>query len=183
MKNIISSLTIIALTLTSHIANADSYWGFGVSDYTIKGSESGIHVSTDASAIEGIIGLNTSPNIAWEARIGLGIDDRDVTYSLQGQSGNTGLKNKLNSYVSGYFKPQFVGNNYHVYGLLGYSRVSNTLTSVDDGSEDTNDSGFSYGLGIGLMSSNDSVNLEWKNLAKIDNGDIKGLTLGYQHTF
>lgn len=185
MKKIIGSLALITASLTSHMASADSYWGLGYSDYELKASDSGIGIKADAGAIEAVLGVNSTPNIAWEVRMGLGLSEEDIVVSYQGQSGTVGVTNKLNSYFSGYFKPQIVNDNLRFYGLLGFSTVSNTITDTEYGDEeDTNDSGVSYGAGAGIaISDTSSVVIEWKNLAEIDGGDIKGFTFGFQRSF
>lgn len=190
MKRIISSLALIIASLTSQAACADTYWGVGYSQYKLNGDVSNgyesMNMKADADAVEGVLGINVSPYIAWEARAGFGLQKDDIQFSLRGKSASIGVTNKLNSYFSGYFKPQFAQNNFNFYGLLGYSTVSNTVdaTVINAGKKDTVDNGFSYGIGAGLKASeNNSFVIEWKSLAEVDGGDIKGLTFGFRHSF
>lgn len=185
MKKMIGSLALVTASLTCQMASADSYWGFGYSDYELNASDSGLGMKADVNTIEGVYGINSTANIAYEVRAGLGLKEEDIVFSYQGESATLGITNELTSYFSFYVKPHIAKDNFDFYGLLGYSRVANTITDTENSQkEDTTDSGISYGLGAGVsLPNNSSLVLEWKNLADIDGGDIRGFTLGLQHSF
>lgn len=184
MKKTLGALTVAVAALSSGLACADNYWALGVSSFELESSFDGFGMTADVKAIEGVYGFTSSPNIAWEARLGLGMGEEDIAFSYQGINNiSIGATYKVDAYFSGYFRPQIVKENFQVYGLLGYSSVSGE-TSFDGSSEDTSDDGFSYGVGAGfIFAEKSSINLEWKNLAKVDGGDIAGMTLNYQRKF
>jgi hypothetical protein len=183
MKKSIRTLALVVGALSSSSVLAGSYWGLGFSNYELESEFDGLELTTDIRGIEGAYGFESSPNIAWEFRLGLGLGDNDVKLSTGNNSFSSGINYKASSYFSGYFRPQYVTESFQFYGLLGYSSVSGEL-SGGGVSEDTSDDGISYGVGAGfIFSDNNAFNLEWKNLAAIDDGDITGLSLTYQRRF
>lgn len=168
-------------------SSADSYFSVGFGSYEfdldIPDMPSGVKATNDIKGLEGVVGFESSPNIAWEARLGLGLGSSNTKFSYEGQSVSTDLEYKAKSYFSGYFRPQYKNAHIQIYGLLGYTSIGGEA-SFDGGSEDTTDDGFSYGLGAGfIFAEKNSLNIEWKNLAKTDSGDITGLSVSFQRNF
>lgn len=183
MKKAIGTLVLAVSALSSGSVLANSYWGVGISSYELESEFDGLKMTADVRGIEGAYGFESSPNIAWEVRLGLGLGDDDINFSMGNNSTTLGISYKVSSYFSGYFRPQYVTENFQFYGLLGYSSVSGEV-SGGGSSEDTSDDGLSYGVGAGIVfGGNNAINLEWKNLAAIDDGDITGLSLTYQRRF
>jgi Outer membrane protein beta-barrel domain len=168
-------------------ASADSYFSVGLGNYEFDFDfpelPSGVKATNDIKGLEGVVGFESSPNIAWEARLGLGLGSSNTKVSYQGESVSTDLEYKAKSYFSGYFRPQYKNAHLQIYGLFGYSSIGGEA-SFEGGSEDTTDDGFSYGAGAGVIFGKvNSINVEWKNLAKTDSGDITGLSVSFQRNF
>ncbi len=186
MKKLIA---LFGVSLFSFVlpASADSYLSVGFGNYEfdldIPDLPSGAKATNDIKGLEATWGFESSPNIAWEARLGLGLGSSNTKVSYQGESISTDLEYKANSYFSGYFRPQYKASHFQIYGLLGYTSVGGEA-SLEGESEDTSDDGFSYGIGAGVIFEKvNSLNVEWKNLAKTDSGDITGLSVSFQHNF
>ncbi|HWV14470.1 MAG TPA: outer membrane beta-barrel protein [Cellvibrio sp.] len=181
MKKIIGSLTLIAASLASNMAAADSYWGVGLSNYDLNINVLSNDLTFNTKAIEGVFGIEVNDYVSWEARAGFGLSDDQATLEYGYYS--TGITSKTNSYFSGYFKPHAGNKNIQAYGLLGYSSISHTVEILGS-EEDTADDGVSYGLGAEIfISGNNTLNFEWKQLAKIDGGEITGVTFAIHHRF
>jgi Outer membrane protein beta-barrel domain len=186
MKKLIALLSMSLFSFALP-ATADSYFsvGFGTYEFDldIPDLPSGAKATNDIKGIEGVLGFESSPNIAWEARLGLGLGSSNTKVSYQGDSISTDLEYKVDSYFSGYFRPQYKTSNLQIYGLLGYTSVGGEA-SYEGESEDTSDDGFSYGVGAGVIFGKvNSLNVEWKNLAKTDSGDITGFSVSFQRNF
>ena len=184
MKNFVLFFVLLFSVLP---ASADSYFSVGLGNYEfdlgIPELPSGAKATNDIKGLEGVLGFESSPNIAWEARLGLGLGSSNTKISYQGQSVSTDLEYKAKSYFSGYFRPQYKNAHLQIYGLFGYSSIGGEA-SFEGESEDTTDDGFSYGLGAGVIFGKvNSINVEWKNLAKTDSGDITGLSVSFQRNF
>jgi hypothetical protein len=182
---VIASSVLVAMIGLN--ATAESYYGIGFGSYELEtdfGSiEPGLTGTNDIKGVEGYFGFEQNPYVAWELRLGLGLGGDNTVLHLGGESAESDLKYTANSYFSGYFRPQYQAKNVQFYGLLGYSSVSGEM-SFDGESEDTSDDGVSYGFGAGVIFSKvNAINVEWKNLAKIDGGEITGVSFNFQRKF
>lgn len=182
----IAALAILATVSVGH-ANAQGYFGIGIGSYEMTTDlddiYDGLKGTNDIKGLEGILGFEQNAYVAWEARLGLGLGSDNMVLHLQGESTGTDLEYKAQSYFSGYFRPQYKGSRGQLYGLLGYTSISGEA-SFDGEKEDTSDDGFSYGVGAGFQFSEvNSLNIEWKMLAKIDGGEAEGLSINFQRKF
>lgn len=183
----VAALVAVLSSVAGHVSAQSAYYGVGFGKYELTTDfdsiYDGLEGTTDIKGIEGVWGFEQTPYIAWEARLGMGLGSDNMVLHADGKSEETDLEYKVSSYFSGYFRPQYKGSNVQVYGLLGYSSVGGEV-SFDGESEDSSDDGFSYGIGAGFIFSGvNSLNIEWKNLAKIDGGEIKGVSFNFQRRY
>lgn len=195
MKKIAAAVLGLSLGVAGMAVQAEStYWGVGVSQNEMNSQYFDLDLSADVQGLEAVVGIETSPYIAWELRLGFGLGDDDIVVSYGGESESTGINFQVDSYVSGYFRPQYVTQNFQIYGLLGFSNINANLSS-NGYSEDDSSSGISYGVGAGyIFSEQFSVNIEWKKIGDIKglddgdgenilDGDVSGITLNFQRKF
>lgn len=121
-------------------------------------------------------------NLGVEQRVGLGLGASEETLLL----GNTQIdvSYELDGYVSTYLRPEVTLGFAKIYGLLGYSKVkfsgSAELLGVKVEAEE-DDNGLSYGLGIGLVNSDDfSFNVEVLKLIDAKNFSVDGINFVVQ---
>ena len=137
-----------------------AYAGFSIGQ--LRYSEEGLDTITPATGMF-VIGAPLSPNLALEARIGVGLGRAETnTYGV-----------RVNSLYAGYLKGSLpLSPGFALYGLGGVAGVD---LKRDFGLIEAHDTGFSYGLGVDFdLAGNSRLNVEWVRLAT-------GNNLGYDY--
>lgn len=160
MKKILTAATLLGLM--SGTAYGNSLYG-GLS-YGFLDTEVGT-TDFDTPTLNFALGIETSPNLAVEGRIGLGVGD----------DSHSGLKVEIDDYFALYVKPILpLSDTVSVYGLLG---IAETTIETNFGDEDDND--FSYGFGISAKTSQQlDLFAEYVNLYDDRSVEISGFNLG-----
>ena len=134
----------------------------GLSFGQLRYSEQGLSAITPATA-SFFLGARINPWVSVEGRLGTGLGWSDTnTYGLQARS-----------VFAGYLKGSVpLAPGISIYGLGG---VANVDLQRDFGIGYTNDTGFSYGVGMNFdLGSNAQLGVEWTHL-------VSGYNLGYPY--
>lgn len=159
MKKILTAATLLGLM--SGTAYGNLYGGLS---YGFLETEFG-STDFDTPTLNFALGIETTPNLAVEGRLGLGVDD----------DSNSGFNVEIDDYFALYIKPILpLSNTVSLYGLLGFAE---TTIETNFGDEDDND--FSYGFGISAKTSQQlDLFAEYVNLYDDRNVEISGFNLG-----
>lgn len=160
-------LAASALLLALNVNAAEPFY-LGAQVNYINGDTGYGDVNPMALSING--GYQLNPNIALEARIGVGVTDDTVI----------GVDVELDQYYAGYVVGSYpLSKEFSVYGMVGFSDVEITATA-NGRSASASDDGISYGLGgVYNFNNNIGLNLEYVLLAE----DINSLNFGVTYKF
>ena len=129
-------------------------------------------------AIGGKFGKQFTPNIALEARFGIGVADDEI------DAGGIPVKLEVDNYYGLYGKAMLpVSPNVSLYGLLGFTRAKVTA-SAGGFTASASDDDVSFGVGAEFgVSRTASINLEWAQLVDGEGVELQGLTVGVSFKF
>ncbi len=119
-----------------------------------------------------------------ELRAGTKLGDDEATLNLPGIDIDTRIS--LDEYYSIYFRPELNIEFIKLYGLFGYTEATLSIKSdqVEDIDIDPSNHGPSYGLGIGIITSDRiSINAEYIEIIDSDGFTIDGFNLGVKFFF
>jgi len=118
-----------------------------------------------------------------ETRIGVGLGSNKDEINIQGQDVENSVD--FDHYVSVYARGEYKFRYVNVYGLVGYSEAQFTADADNYNVSVTGaKNGISYGLGIGLVNSdNVSFNLEYINIIEANTYTVSGTNLSIQFLF
>lgn len=178
MKYVLIATAVAAASLSAHAQQKPNF--YVEAGYTFLNYEEDVWGDTYTSspkAIRFTAGAELSKNVAIEAMIGLnGGDDSvssdGVTYSS--------VKFKIDSMYGVYVKPKVeLAPNFELFGRLGYTHATATVSEPDYGSEEASDSSFSYGVGVSYrIDSKLSINADYMSYLNKTDYSAKGFTIG-----
>jgi opacity protein-like surface antigen len=160
-KNYLFALSLFALPVL-----ADNLKGFylGVGASATDDQQDIVNTTSIRSA-ELIGGYKYNSWLGAEIRYGKGFKAGTSTSYLDTNLVNTlgSLEREINRYTSFYYKPELANDDAKLYALLGYTQIS-TRVNLPTNAKDNN-SGYSYGLGIGFVITESlNINVEYKTL-------------------
>lgn len=168
------SAALIVLALVTPAANAGMYAGanFSIVEY----EESGLD-SVEPTALVLRLGNEFTPNLALEARLGIGLSDDSVNVF------GTTVDVEVDQFVGVYGRAIAPLGAVSLYGLIGYT--DGELTASANGvSISADDSDLSYGVGADfVLNKTSAVNVEWARLLSTSDYDVTALSVGYRYNF
>lgn len=178
MKKIVTCSTLCAAMMVSGLTMADQYRSasgpyVGASMLFV---DAGINDDPDASlmGIGGRLGSSFNENFSAEVRVAVGVGDDSVGEGWQKYDV------ELSSLIGGYLRASVpVGQNFHPYGVLGFTRSELKVSHPWLGKETDNDTDISYGIGADIdLDRNISLNIEYMNYYDGDDVEIAGFSIG-----
>lgn len=165
----------LAISGTAQAQTSGLYAGVSLTQVNYK--EEGFP-SAKPIAIAGKFGKQFTPNIALEARFGIGVSDDEV------DAGGIPVKLEVDNYYGVYGKAMLpVGAGGSIYGLLGFTRAKVTA-SAGGFSASASDDDVSFGIGGELnISPTAAITLEWARLIQAEGVKIEGLSIGVNFRF
>ena len=186
MKPILAA-TIALLILYSGIAFASKdrgvYVGAGFNLVNI-GAEDRFSNDVQFKVGEILLGYKHNRFVGLEARTGMSLNDEVIAINQNGNSGaDTTLKASFSTYTSIYYRAEFANEIAKLYLLLGQTQLSTVNEFTDTNDVTLTDSGFSYGIGLGLwLNERINLNFEIKNLVTTDTDSFfsSGINVDYR---
>lgn len=177
MTRLTRSLTIGATLLAAAtLASAEDIY-IGASAVRATYSEDGVDdVNPTIAAVR--LGRQTSQNLAFEARLGVGVDKDTV--NVAGIPVEVEIDNFFGVYARGILP---VSPMFSLYGLLGYTQGKVSASAFGLSASQT-DGDISYGVGADISASkNTAITLEWARLFEGTGYDVSGLSVGVKYRF
>ena len=173
MKTISKIIAITAFAITATAAQAQIYGEVGYTALKLKGTSGGTTLEASPSALGATIGYEVHENVAVEAMGIFGISDDTV------KGTSIAAKAKINSSYGLFVKPKtMLGENFEIFGRLGYMNSKATVSGAGFSSSTTGSS-FAYGLGANYyVSKTTYLTVNYMNLYNKDSVKIDGLTFG-----
>lgn len=170
-------LTLMVLLFTfsiGHTIAGETYWGVDLRslDYKSNGFEA------DLIAASGKLGYEINDYLSIEGLAGTGISDGTTG------SGATSTELSVDHILGIHLKAKYsLGNEFKIYGLVGYSEVKLTAnTSTATATDSTSDT--SFGAGVTYNLNNDSaISLDYVNYIDKSFLELNGLTLSFIKSF
>ena len=135
--------------------------------------------AADANFLGILVGYKIWDYLGIEVRGGIGLGTYDFLTNTDLGVFRTDVE--LKNYISGYLRPEYQFEKVILYPLLGYSTVSLETESGGPINGNFDDSGFSWGFGIGLLTTNlVSFNLEYMSLIDTNDFAVDGLNVGME---
>lgn len=159
-------VVILGVLLSTSAVSDEYYFGGGVEFLALCDK----FASEEAliSTIYGAFGNKYNDYLSLEARAGIGITDDDI------QILGVDVNRKLKSYYGVYFKGTIpVSDNFIPYVLVGYSGGEHEV-SIDNYSDTSFESSFSYGAGLGYRFGDFSLNFEYMSYFDLDAAEVSG---------
>ncbi len=131
-------------------------------------------------------GVHFTPQLAFEAHVGLGGSDRK---SFVDEDGPFSVEAKLDRLIGGYIRANIpVADTINLYGLVGFSDLKLDLRLREEGfatlSESDSVSGLSFGLGIeGLIFDDLYLNFDYMSYLNETNTELSAFSLGVRWVF
>jgi hypothetical protein len=130
-------------------------------------------------------GVHFTPQIAFEAHVGLGGSDRQ---SFVDEDGPFSVEASVDRLIGGYLRANIpVADTINLYALVGYTDLRLDLTLREPGfsiTESDNISGPSFGIGLeGLIFDNTYVTFDYINYLNKPNTDLTAFSLGLRWVF
>lgn len=124
-----------------------------------------------------------------DGRIGFGLTNEDVSNNndtIDDASDDYTYEDSIEHFEAIYYRPELSNQTAKLYGLLGFANVSrkgsNFSNDTSDGSKQ--DSGFSYGAGIGfVINKNFNVNFEYRSLLDQSGAEYSSMGGGIDFRF
>lgn len=157
------------ITKTKEATNL--YVGLSLASAIVNGeSSTTILKKANPLAAIGKLGYNITDNIAIEGRAGLGVKKDTVSFATS----------EVDKLVAVYVKPNVnITDNINLFGLLGYAKVKQTLTT-----EPIVTSGTSYGIGAAYnLNSTWAVVTDAVRYVKEGNNRVDAYSIGVEYAF
>ncbi len=180
MKKLVLAGAVVALAPIS--ANADIIYmaiGLGAYNYTeeVTIASTEFEAKSNGNAVSFSIGTELSQNLALEATVATGLDNKTV--DIDGYDPT--VKLKLDSLFGAYgvFKAP-ISNSAEVFAKIGVTKLSGTATG-NGVSIDSTDSSLSYGFGIDFYHArNAGIRIEYMNFYDKGMTTIDSVNLQYK---
>ena len=177
MKRTLLALSLLVVAVSSQADNRRGFYaGAGVSyiDSGLNATDGG---SVGFTTIELLGGYKLNPYVGAELRVGTGINGDENTID------ETVIEYDVAHYESLYYRVESANQIAKFYGLLGYSNME-VDASTDTASENSSDSGFSWGAGIGFVTSpRGNLNFEYREILNSGDNQFYGWTMNYDFRF
>ena len=179
MKMLITAaLATFALSSQALEFDPKLYVGGNYGSYQLSQSAPSVDANFTTWGLDGFVGLELLPFLAFEARVGGGLNRDLVTFA-----DDVTVELQTNLYTSVYVRPMLNNEKAGLYGLLGY-----TYAEFDGEPEEltaeTNHDGVSFGIGVSfVVNPHMDVRLEWKNLLDAEVLGMRGGSVGLSYTF
>ena len=218
MKNLFL-IALSTVAVSAHAWEPEVYVGAGTAAWQYQHSSSPSNFTTNT--IEGIAGMRLAKFIAVEARLGVGLNspNDDITFTTEETDPTTNNKVKMVDdfygesetafYGSFFLKPMISNEKASLYGLIGYTMVDSsfsslwttTTTTTTPGTDtvpgvttvttastqstyDDSEGEVSFGVGASfVMSAHTELTAEWRNVINNDVVKLSGGTVGFIYKF
>lgn len=178
MKYVLIATAVAAVSLSAHAQQKPNF--YVEAGYTFLNYEEDVWGDTYTSSPKAIrltAGAELSKNVAIEAMLGFNggndsVSSGGVTYPS--------VTFKIDSMYGVYIKPKMdLAPNLELFGRLGYTNASATLSEPGYGSLEASDSDFSYGVGVSYrINSKLSINADYMSYLNKRDYSAKGFTIG-----
>ncbi len=192
-------ITAAVLSLIPVCAAADNYHGFylggggGIVSFEDSSSVDADLNDIDLNAIELFGGYKYNSALGIELRVGTNFSEREISSEVEDAGVTHGLEREvsIDHYQSLYYRPELANEVAKLYGLIGYSQLEYSSTTVNAtggtfGVEDTSESesGFSYGVGIGFVINADfNINFEYRRLIDKKDYEVELAGINFDYRF
>lgn len=178
---LLSPLASAFISVSAMADNAQGFYlgaGFGLIRFN-DGSVFDQDVSDlEFRAVELLGGYKYNRALGVDLRLGTNFDKRELT-----EAGKT-REFAIDHYASIYYRPELANEKAKLYGLIGYSQLTRTLTNADGSEKSDSESGFSYGVGIGFVVNQDfNINLEYRRLIDKEDYEISSASVNFDYRF
>ena len=183
-----SMKTFAAITAASAVLSApaamavekgENYLGGGFGMLNVNADD---NPDTNPSALVGRLGYGIADQIAIEGRAGFGVSS-DTKTDAADNAREVDVDQMVGVYGVGYLNATDT-ERMSLYGLAGMTYMKTTTTLDNGPTDDTNDSSFSYGVGLEVdMTRHLSAYAEWVSYLSEDDYDVSGLTIGSNFRF
>ncbi|MCP1727417.1 opacity protein-like surface antigen [Natronospira proteinivora] len=192
MKNVVSSrIVCFALLVSLAIASPSIAMGSSIDHGTSYGGvhfsqlaydEDGVSNDANPTLLTGRLGHFFANQVAIEGRLGLGLSDDTVRIDDFGLAVDVDMEldRLFGVYAVGHFP---LGQSASIYGLFGFTDAKATFSTNGFSDSDT-DSGFSYGFGVDIYSSDQfGLNIEYTQYLDESGYDLSALSLGVKFIY
>ena len=175
---LVTSLTLVANASTA----ADTYLSIGATNLNYKEEAYGLKATSDSYALGLTIGANIGQNFAVEGLIATGLNSGDIKIKgISGLDGDLKLDSALGIYGVLRTNENKTGSAYLKAGFTQIQGSGKATYGTSSASFKTDDSSFSYGIGIDFKASeNSSIRFEYMNYYDQDDITIDGFGIGYK---
>ncbi|HEX5311987.1 porin family protein [Aquabacterium sp.] len=178
MKFILISTAVALASVSAHAQQKPNF--YVEAGYTFVNYEENIDgdiYKSSPKAIRLIGGAELSKNVALEAMVGFNGGNDSVT--ANGVNYPT-VKFKMDSMYGVFVKPKVeLAPNFELFGRLGYTHATATVSEPDYGSFEASDSDFSYGVGITYrIDPKLSISADYMSYLNKTDYSAKGFTIG-----
>jgi opacity protein-like surface antigen len=184
MKNkLVYIILACSLLLLNHTAIAQPYGEYYAGAQYAKGdyNDERISANFEPSMVVGRFGKFFNPNVAVEARLGMGLDE-DTQFipelGLNGIDGTLELNSLIGVYLAGHLN---LTASSSLYAIVGSSRVEAKASApafpVADATESETDISYGVGANIGILN-NVALNIEYMQYLDEDHFDLSAIAVG-----
>lgn len=182
MKNKLVYLTLAcSLLLFNHPAISQPYGDYYAGAQYAQGdyNDDRLSANFEPSMVVGRFGKFFNPNVALEARLGLGLDEDTQFIPELGLDGKLELNALIGIYLTGHFN---LTASSSLYAIVGSSRAeaeasAPAFPAVVGSTETESDLSYGVGANIGILN-NIALNIEYMQYLDADHFDLSAVAVG-----